>query len=50
MMPTTDEIESIRRAAQDLLGRILEQGIQMDREFMDVLERLAVNPVRSDFR
>jgi hypothetical protein len=50
MSPDPVLVESIKRAAQDLLRRILEQGIEMDPYFMDVLETLATNPVREDLR
>jgi hypothetical protein len=50
MTPDPMLVESIKRAAQDLLGRILENGIDMEPEFMDVLELLATNPVREDLR
>jgi hypothetical protein len=50
MTPDPILVESIKRAAQDLLGRILENGIDMELEFMDVLEQLATNPVREDLR
>jgi hypothetical protein len=40
------QIESIKGAAQELLGRIQEQGVVMGAEFMDVLEQLAIDPVR----
>jgi hypothetical protein len=49
MTPDPVLVESIKRAAQDLLGRIHEQGIVMDAYFMDVLETLAANPVREGF-
>lgn len=50
MKPTPEQIESVRRAAYDLLYRIWDEGLDMDEEFMDVLEKLATNPVREDFR
>lgn len=50
MTPDPVLVESIKRAAQDLLRRIREQGIEMDAYFMDVLETLATNPVREDFQ
>jgi hypothetical protein len=49
MKPTPEQIESIRRAASDLLYRIYEEGLDMGQEFMDVLGKLATNPVREDF-
>lgn len=50
MKPDPEQVESIRRAAYDLLVRIWELGIEMEAEFMDVLEQLADNPVREDLR
>jgi hypothetical protein len=50
MRPTPEQIESVRRAAYDLLYRIREQGIEVDGEFMKVLEKLVDNPVREDLR
>ena len=50
MNPDPVLVESIKRAAQDLLGRIREQGIEMGPYFMDVLETLATNPVREDLQ
>lgn len=50
MTPDPALVESIKRSAQDLLGRIQEQGVEMDAYFMDVLEQLATNPVREDLR
>ncbi|MFL9904653.1 hypothetical protein PQR71_42110 [Paraburkholderia fungorum] len=46
MTSKAEQIEAIKRDAQDLLRLIQEQGIEMEPEFMRVLELLATNPER----
>lgn len=49
-MQLTDEqksqVESVKRNARELLALLIENGIEMEPEFMAVLRQLAENPVK----
>jgi hypothetical protein len=46
MTPDPREVESIKRAAEKLLYQIRAMGVEMEPEFMEILSKLAENPVR----